>query len=117
MLPTYNIEKRLTLAEALLRVLESPSTLRVIVSTEIPNLNEPWEEDNEVYYMIDKSDGDVQCVRAEDGSLQECKSAEIFDDWHVSDNLGNGSEFPSAADVLNFFDRLKVPVEIKVESF
>lgn len=113
------IEKRLELAELLLQVLENPAENRVIVETQLPNLEAPWEEDDHIYYMIDKSDGDIQQQIAEDGSTTIIKEAEIYDDWQVSSNTGSAAEFPSANDVLNFFDRLaaRTPIEAHVESF
>ena len=93
------IEKRLELAELLLQVLENPAENRVIVETQLPNLEAPWEED--------------------DGTTTVIKEAEIFDDWKVSSNTGSFSTFPSASDILNFFDRLaaRTPIEAHVESF
>lgn len=113
------IEKRLELAELLLQVLENPAENRVIVETQLPNLEAPWEEDDHIYYMIDKSDGDERSQISEDGTTTVIKEAEIYDDWKVSSNTGCAAEFPSANDVLNFFDRLaaRTPVEAHVESF
>ena len=113
------IEKRLELVELLLEVRENPTENRVIVTTHLPNLAEPWEEDSDLNYMIDKSDGGSASVRNEDGTLTEVKPAEVFDCWHVSDSAGNGAEFPTASDVLNFFDLLaaRTPIEAHVESF
>ena len=93
------IEKRLELAELLLQVLENPAENRVIVETQLPNLEAPWED--------------------EDGTTTVIKEAEIFDDWKVSSNTGSFSTFPSASDILNFFDRLaaRTPIEAHVESF
>lgn len=112
-------EKRLELAELLLQVLENPAENRVIVETQLPNLDSPWEEDTHIYYMIDKSDGDNQSVKNEDGTFTEIKRAIIYDCWQVSDSAGSSAEFPSASDVLNFFDRLaaRTPIEAHVESF
>lgn len=113
------IEKRLELAELLLQVLENPAENRVIVETQLPNLEAPWEEDDHVCYMIDKSDGDDQSQIDDDGTTAIIKEAVIYDTWHVSSNTGSGAEFPSAADVLNFFDRLaaRTPIDAYVESF
>lgn len=112
-------EKRLELAELLLEVMENPTEYRIVVETHLPNLAEPWEEDSNIYYMIDKSDGGGVSTRSEDGSLTKVEPAEIFDCWHVSDSAGNGAEFPAASDVLNFFDRLatRTQIEAHVESF
>lgn len=113
------IEKRLELAELLLQVLENPAENRVIVETQLPNLEAPWEEDDHVYYMIDKSDGDERSQISEDGTTTVIKEAEIYNDWKVSSNTGSFSTFPSASDILNFFDRLaaRTPIEAHVESF
>lgn len=112
-------EKRLELAELLLQVLENPAENRVIVETQLPNLDSPWEEDNYIYYMIDKSDGDERSQISECGTTTVVKEAEIYDDWQVSSNTGCAAKFPSANDVLNFFDRLaaRTPIEAHVESF
>ena len=111
------IEKRLELAELLLQVLENPAENRVIVETQLPNLGTPW--DDHVYYMIDKSDGDERSQISECGTTTVVKEAEIYDDWQVSSNTGCAAKFPSANDVLNFFDRLaaRTPIEAHVESF
>ena len=113
------IEKRLELAELLLQVLENPAENRVIVETQLPNLEAPWEEDDHVCYMIDKSDGDIQQQVAEDGTITSVKEATIYDVWQVSSNTGSAAEFTSASEVLNFFDRLaaRTPIEAYVESF
>lgn len=113
------IEKRLELAEFLLQVLENPTENRVIVTTQLPSLDEPWEEDAHLYYMIDKSDGDSRSVINEDGTFTETKPATIYECWQVYDSAGSRAEFPSANDVLNFFDRLaaRTPIEAHVESF
>lgn len=115
------IEKRLELAELLLQVLENPAENRVIVKTHIPDINQPWEnnEDNEIYYMIDKSDGYIESERNEAGEVVKVKDAEIYDNWHVSDSAGSGAEFPTYNHVLDFFCRLAAATRIEayVESF
>ena len=113
------IEKRLELAELLLQVLENPAENRVIVETQLPNLDSPWEVDNHIYYMIDKSDGGAQSVRNEDGTFTETKPATIYDCWQVSDSAGSGAEFPTYNHVLDFFCRLAAATRIEayVESF
>lgn len=113
------IEKRLEIAELLLQVLENPAENRVIVETQLPNLSEPWEELSHITYFIDKSDGDERSQISEDGTTTVIKEAEIYDDWKVSSNTGSFSTFPSANDVLNFFDRLaaRTPIEAYVDAF
>lgn len=100
--------------------MENPTENRIIVDTELPNLNEPWEDDSKIYFMIDKSDGGGYSVHDEaTGEIKEAKPATIYDDWHVSDSAGNGAVFPKAADVLDFFDRLNAATntDFRLESF
>lgn len=113
-------EQRLELAELLLQVIENPAEIRVIVDTNLPNLEYPGEEEETIYYMIDRSNGiDFEEVAAEDGTTTRIEETEIFDAWHVTNSAGNGSDFPNSADVLNFFDRLSCCTEIdaRLETF
>lgn len=126
----YQIEitaKRLQLAEMLLEVSEKPFDIRVIVSTELPDMANPWEEDSTLYFMIEKCAGRIPVIKNHDTGEWE-KDAEgrivyqeskLFNGWRVSDSSGNGSEFPTAHDVLNFFDRIHAATDTNphVESF
>lgn len=101
-------EKRLQLAENLLQVSENPFEYRVIVMTQIPDLNMPWEEDGRLFYMIERSAGKQPAVKTQGGKdIQE----KLYEGWHVTDNFGNSAEFPTSGDVLRFFDRVNEATE------
>lgn len=80
----YSTEKRLDLAELLIQVLEKPKARKIIASTQIPDMTQPWEEEATLYFTIQKGD----------------------DGWFVSNSEGNCSEFPEGNMVLQFFDRV-----------
>lgn len=123
---THYNDKAADLMQLLLEVAENPSELRVIVKTDLPDLNQPWEDDEYVYYMIDKSDGGGQPILDENGKTQVddngntmYEPAKIYDHWFVSDSLGNGAEFPQGRDVIRFFERVfkSTETEAYVETF
>ena len=110
----------------LLQVSEKPFDIRVIVPTNIPDMNMPWEEDSRLYYMIDRSTGRGPAIKDETGEWKTddeghhiYEEGELYEGWHVSDNFGNGAEFPTSGDVLRFFDRVNEATETDpyVESF
>ena len=110
----------------LLQVSEKPFDIRIIVSTQLPDMANPWEEDSTLHFMIEKSAGRIPVIKDEtgewktaDGGLPIYKEGELYEGWHVSDNFGNGAEFPTSGDVLRFFDRVNEATETNpyVESF
>lgn len=84
MTTAYATEKRLDLAELLIQVLEKPKARKIIASTQIPDMTQPWEEEATLCFYI---------FLADDG-------------WFVSNSEGNCSQFPEGNMVLQFFDRV-----------
>lgn len=118
-------ERANALTRLLLEVAEQPTKYRVIVETNLPDLNNPWKDDC-VYFMIDKSDGGGQPILDENGKCKEDENgrtlyepAKVYDHWWVTDPFGNGAEFPKGSDVVGFFSRLfpHTETEAHVETF
>lgn len=99
----------------MLEVLDAPNSVRIIIDTNLPALNNPQEtienlsDEEEIsdtlYYMIDRSPDQGETVS---------------DVWHVSASCGGGFEIPSNKYLLDFIERItkycKLP-EIWVESY
>lgn len=86
----------------LLEVLDAPTSVRIIIDTNLPalcgNLSYTIEElgdgveiSDSMYYMIDRSPDQGKTVS---------------DMWHVSNSCGGGLEIPSNALLLDFIERI-----------
>lgn len=78
---------RTDLALAMLQVLDDPKDYRVVIVTNIPNLQ--FCDGLGVTYLLDLSDGDGDVV---------------YDKWLVSNNDGAYKKDLSNMEVFNFFD-------------
>lgn len=106
----------------MLEVLDRPTKLRIILITKYPNLS--TESDN-VYFMIDRSDGGCTRKIDENGNPMfdekhnhVWEDAKIYDYWKVSDSTGQFRIFKSNVELIEFLDSIEdVITDTYVDSF
>lgn len=92
----------------MLRVLDDPTGVRIIVETKYPDFSDQNGTQN-AYFMIDHGDCGVSGDR----------SSEVeFDYWQVSDSLGQSKKFNSNGKLIEFIQSIEsIVTKAWVESF
>lgn len=109
----------------MLQVLDDPTGVRIIVETKYPDFSEINGHKGNAYFMIDRGESPSMIYDEEAGKPMEDEigdpvydDGEVYDDWHVTDSLGQECTFNSNIELIEFLDSIEgLITKAWVESF